>query len=617
MAYHQEGSELVIDGFEKGIADNPFAGLSDIRNANLISTPGECAVNFSTSKISYPIITNATVTNTSASADTVDISGGPTLEGGMAVTFSVRSSAWGITLNTVYWVKDIVAGTTFKLYTDRNLSSLVDITADGGTGTFSTVNMGSLTYAATNTLNPSTIYNYAVDANGRVWGNDVTTLTNQYWTYTGNTTLSNANGNGLVWYQASNGAYAIGLGWLFVFRNGCIDYAPTANLNSTSWVYGWKPSDGSTGNTATVMNTPLGTNNPHAALVGQDNAVYFTDANFLGSFFEITAKAFTPTDTTTYSYAKQALQLPFSEIAQCLSELGTNLLTGGRRNLIYPWNRVATSFSFPIFLPEINVQKMVTVNTNTFIFMGTRGRIYVTNGTNAQLYAKIPDHISGTVDPIFTWGAAGYHKNQLYFGVSVTNSAGTASTKYGGLWAIDMDTNNLRGVNQLSYNSGGTFAGYATVFIQIPGTNALQGTGFYVGWDSGSSTYGMDITSATPYTNYDTYVESDMVPVGTFLNKKTFEIFEWKLSRPLVSGESIRLKMRNDLTTAFTTIGTTGTESVGLMSGVFPATPQEQNQYLQLRAELSSTASSPSYVHLTQIRARAQTSQVIGTAAPL
>lgn len=613
MAYHQEGNEIVVDGFEKGIADNPFAGISDIRNANLISTPGECAVNFSTTKITYGSF-SGNITSANAGADTVTYGGETgTPVTGMSVVFAGGGLPAGISAGTqsatadtnVYWVGSVNTGAkTFTVYSDAGTSSLVNITSDGS-GTVASIDIASPTYstfaraAASNAI----VYYFMIDANGRVWG--INQGNWSFYRFMGNITRANSAGNGIAWYAGY--APSATNGYIFVFRNALIDYM---DVSTFAWTYGWK-----------TMNNVLGIAASHQAIVGQYNGgtVYFCDAAFVGSFYQ-TAQAtpFDPSNASTYTYSAKALSLPSTDIAQCLSELGSNLMVGGQNNLIYPWTQIPLqSFSFPIFLPEINVQRLITVNTNTFIFMGTRGRIYVTNGTNAELYSKIPDHLSGTVDPIFTWGAAGYHKNQLYFGASVTNSVGTALTTYGGLWAIDMETKALRMVNQLSYNSAGSFAGYATVFQQIAGTNVSQGTGFYCGWNTGSSAYGIDISASTPYTNYDTYVESDMIPVGTYLKNKTFEVFEWKLSRPLVSGENVRLKMRNDLTTAFTPIGTSGTADVGQMSGVFPTTPQERNQWLQLRAELNSTASSPSYVRLTQIRARAQTTTQVGVAVPI
>lgn len=591
MSWHQEIDELVWDGFDKGIADSPYLGLGDMRNANIISTPGEAEVNFATTLNSFGAFSGS-VASASAGSDTVTYTGETgTPIAGMALVFTGASLPSGISAATLYWIGNVDTGAkTFKVYTDVGTTALVDILGTG-TGTFVTTDIGTPKHqAVANTPGTSNVLaRFILDANGRAW-------TDQYGTglfrFLGNTTLTNANGNGMVWYAGYSPA---GNGYLFVFRNSLIDYY---NLTAGTWTYGWK-----------TMNTAAGINNSHHSLVGQDNTVYYCDGSFLGSFFQTTVSTpFDPTGSTTYTYASQALRLPSIETSTWLAELGVTLLVGGVRNYIYPWDRTSTSFNFPILLAENNTQRMVTINTNTYCFTGDRGRVYMTNGTNAKLAFKMPDHISGTEDPIFTWGAAGFNKNQLYFGALVTTNSGGALSKYGGLWAVDLATNALRLVNILSY---GTYAGYATVFIPLSGTG--NGTGFYVGWNSGASTYGVDVSSGNPYTNYETYIESDMIPVGTYLKKRTFETFEWKVSRPLVTGENIRMSMRNDLTTAFTVIGTTTSADTGQVQGYFAGTPQEKNLWLQLKVELQSTTSSPSYVRLTQIRARAQATEVIGT----
>lgn len=602
MSYRIEptsvGNDIVIDGFNKGIAPSPYEGISDIKNSNIISVPDEAGVNFKTFANYQTAITSQSCTVT-ASSDVVSYTG-TAINSNAAITFV--STANGITSGTVYWVGN-VSGTSFKLYTTQNLSgSAVDITSDG-TNTFSTVNMGIPMYSASTTSVQipvlSTGTQYLVDSNGRVWR-----AASPIWIYTGNTTLTNAHGNGLGYYEASDGT-----GYLFVFRNSLIDYTATATI---SWVYGWNPADGTTGNTSAVLNFSNGTQSIHETLVGRDNVFYYCDKIYLGSFFEKSGQVFDPTNTATYTFAKKALALPTTDRAQCLAELGTNLLVGGANSFIYPWDRTSTSFSFPIFLSEVNTVKMVTVNTNTFVFCGNRGRIYITNGTQAKLYIKIPDHLSGSLDPIYTWTTAGFNKNQLYFGFKAINNDQTQITNnpYGGLWAVDTDTNALRLSNQLSI---GTYTGYAALFIPVSGT--VSGGAFYVGWSSNIETfaspvYGVDSTSNTgagassqPYSNYETQIDTDMIPVGTLLNPYTPAQLEFKLTTPLVSGEGVKISWRTDLSQSFTQITNGETLTVGAISDVY-TTSFEKAQWIQLRINTKSTNSSPSFVRLREIRIR-------------
>jgi hypothetical protein len=79
--------------------------------------------------------------------------------------------------------------------------------------------------------------------------------------------------------------------------------------------------------------------------------------------------------------------------------LGNQILIGGKFNAIYVWDRLKFYYDYRIYLPETFVTKLLTINTTVYIFSGNRGRIYQTNGSQASLYKKIPDHLSDTVEP--------------------------------------------------------------------------------------------------------------------------------------------------------------------------------------------------------------------------
>lgn len=579
---------MVINGFQNGIADDPYSGISDMRNVNIISIPREASVNFSTSKVSYPTITNATVQSSDAAADTITFLSQTTLEARMSIVFSATTIG-GLSAGTIYWVGAVAGATTCQLFTDQALSVLVNITSNS-TGTFSTLNPTKLLNWAYDSVHG---FDYAIDSTGYVWGTNLATPTG-YWTFAGNTTVTNAGGRGLVCYTTSNNTC-----YLFVFRNKRIDYALSGS--PSSWVYGWNTATGGAG--VDIMETPSGTSNSHQALVGQDNVVYFCDASYIGSFFEKAGQIFDPTSTATFTAATStngtsyALKLPFIEKAQCLAELGVNLLVGGIRNQIYPWDRISTSFKYPILLAENNIFGMVTVNTNTFIFVGNRGRIYITNGTNGQLYKKVPDHLSGTVEPYFTWGGACSIKNQLYFGLQATTNAGAANNNYGGVWAIDLDSKAIRLTNQLSY---ATYAGVASIVFPIFSASPA-GTGLYIGWFDGS-TYGIDQTSSTPYSNYESYIDTDNIPIGSFLEPRTFQNVQWKLSTPLVSGEGVKVWYRKDFSQSFTLIWEKLYDSAATTFSDLSSVNFEKAQWVQIRVQIKSTASSPSYTRLTEIR---------------
>lgn len=310
------------------------------------------------------------------------------------------------------------------------------------------------------------------------------------------------------------------------------------------------------------------------------------------------------TITSAFNFNPQILILPESDQAICLTELGASCLIGGINNIIYPWDETNVSYDAIIRLAENYIAQMVTVNTTTYIFTGNRGRIYVTNGSNAQLFAKMSDHLSGTVNPIYTWYGVTFNRNQIYFGLSVTDNMGNALNLYGGMWALDTDTKALRMLNQSSY---GTYTGYVSALISYNGdsigsTQINNGYGMFTGWYNGTIG-GVDKGIATPYTGGQAYVETDIIPVGQFLTKKTFSNIEFKLATPLVAGESVTLNYRTNITEAYTLITLTGGGATGDLSG-YGAANFQNVQWIQIRPYLTSTASSPSYTRLKELRLR-------------
>lgn len=599
------GQDLVIDGLEKGIAPSPYAGIADIRNANIISIPGQSAVNFDTMAAYQTPLTTISYTAT-ASNDTFTYSGTP-LQIGDSVVFTVSTGTGGIVNGTNYWVRTIGTG-IFTVSASVNSTtgtpiSLFDVTTDG-TGTFSTVNIGQVNQYAQNTPGGTT---YAIDSNGRAWVLNGNLLP----VFLGNTTLTNASGRGIsVWH-----------GYIFVFRNSLIDYCPTGT--TAAWNYGWQ----------TLASNNASFTGSHQTIITPSDVLYWCDGNVIGSLFQtFPGVTFDPTNAGTYTIAGVspgtfALLLPLRDTMNCLAYTATNLVVGGTNNLIYSWDQISETYT-SIIISENNIHQMVTTNTNIFIFAGSRGRIYVTNGAQADLYMKIPDHLSNTTEPNMAWGGVMFNRNQLYFGLTAFDPvSGTLIPQYGGVWAIDVSSgyggswvesqssNTLRHVNILSYE---TYGGYmsAIVALKVTTTNSnisYDEWGFAAAWYDGVSVYGQDISFnvtglATPYSNFETYFISDAVPVGTLQVPKTFSQIEWRTSVPLGSAnDSVRLSYRiNQLTgdaSTWTVIGATTGANAGTISDVYPVNFQYA-QYVQIKCEQKSATSSPTYVPIRELRLR-------------
>lgn len=587
MAYRTEGSEIIIDGWENGISDNPYKGINDMRGVNIVSIPGEASVSFQQTLASFtPFVAHISSADPSTDRLTIDsVSSGdfPTTSG-CAIIFSSQSGLTGITMGVVYWMFS-VGSSTFKIATDPSSQNVVDITATG-TAIITSVNIGEIRYFDKST-------GIALDKNGRAWYSATGTYTFLGNSISGTIGLTNTIGNGLIWYK----------GYLFLFYNSRICYmAYSIGLQPTGvWINEWDPTTGSPSVGTAVFNTATGESNLHYAITGiNDDTIYITDGSYVSSLFQKSGAVFNPANTTTYSWAKQAIanQLPGNDIAQSLAELGSDLLIGGIYNAIYPWNRISTGPRNAILVAENNIAHLLTVNTNTYIFAGKRGRIYKTNGSQAEFFMKIPDHIIGGIDPQIIFNGVAYNKNQIYFGVSTTTNQGNPSIAYRGLWAIDITTNVMR-VPALQSNNNGIVT---AIFSSLTSTT---GFGLFVAWktiDINGNTVltGIDNQSSQPYSSYASYITTDIIPIGQFLKKRTLSNVEFKLTTPLIANEGIKISYRTNMSEAYTLIGETTT--AGALSDYYLVN-FDLSQWLQFKIEMKSTANG-SFVRLYEIRLR-------------
>jgi hypothetical protein len=588
----QSTGDIVINGFQGGIGVSPYQGLTDAKSVNLTNVPGEVDINFSMAKASSPSFSGATVTNVGSNGAGLEIyfTGATGLENGMAIYFT-STTIGGLTTNTPYWVFNCsqTNGTGWcNLMSVFQAGVGVSYTS-GGTGTFNSYNMGMPTaFAKAHSSTRNQLYNYLVDGNGLVWTNQWTTQSG-YWEYTGNTTLTNAFGQGLLYYEASNGTTA--KGYLMVFRGQYIDYFITTDSANWTWHYGWTPS-------GSVLDTSY---NKHPSIVAPNGTVYFGNGSNIIQFYQTSSSTlFDPATPSTYTTNTFPL-LPFTDKVTCLTPLGQNILIGGIGNTIYNWDTISTNTT-PILLPENNVQSLVTVNTNVYVFIGNRGNIYITNGTQVSWFAKVPDHLSGTFEPTFTFTGAIYNRNRLYFGIFAT-VGGNQVGSYTGVWMIDPVTGALSLAHQLSFGS------YTMGWVSALSTGA-SGDEIIAGWvHSGSIDSGVDICTSNPYTGGQSYIISDAIPIGTLLKPITPQQIEFKLAKPLQVGETVELQVASSLDGTFTSVLTVNGDG-SLVSGNSLGFPLQNMQWLYVKAILTGKTSSPSFNRLTELR-------IIGATKPM
>lgn len=597
MAYHIEGKDIVINGFEQGISDSIYTGAADMRNMETLTVPGEASVSLATSNLTLPPVVTALAFTAIASTNIFTVASTSGWYEGMAINFPSIVGAPGFSTATVYYVRNI-SGNTFKISVSPNGSTL-DVTLDTS-GTLT-----SYTYAVNSPIS------YWNEIDGSLSGVNATILsdsTAQVWVYfqgsvgtlPQNTLIFMGNIGGVAASGAKtpNGV-AVWNGYLFLI--GTV-VAGTDILNlgnfitggpAANWTYTWHSLNGQ------------GSNGAIDILASQeDGNLYFVSTNGLDSIILTPGDSFDPVTPATYTINSPAVAVPATDEATCIAELGATILIGGRNSFVYVWDKLAPGFSGLLNVPDTYIYKIVATNQNAYVFAGVRGKIYLTNGSGMDLFKKIPDYLTGSLNTLYNWEDASFARNQLYFSFIAKSPAGTTLDTVAGAWVIDLDNDALRMLNKVS-TSG--YAGVVRMITPRPPSNSgsptsdIVGQNITMGWYENNGNSVISVSSADPYTNYESYLDTELIPVGTFLDPFTPSQIEWKTSAPLVAGEEVRISYRPYGSGSWTVIGTSTT--AGNVSDLFKANFQKV-QWVQFRAETKSTATTPSYTRLTEIRVR-------------
>lgn len=328
---------------------------------------------------------------------------------------------------------------------------------------------------------------------------------------------------------------------------------------------------------------------------------------FFNTYYPVSASG-----KQTISFSPEALNLPFFETSTAIAEQGNTLIIGGLGNTLYPWNQVDTTPSSIINLPENNTVNMITVNNMVYIFAGFKGNIYITNGSTVSPVIKIPDYCAGIAgtpatyfEPYFIWGDAMYLRGRIYFSVQDQTSSKTGNC--GGIWSfvpqqnIYIQQDQGSGMRLENQNSYGNYNGACSVLLPSQNQKAISPQ-FWSAWYSNVSnpSYAIDFTGTT--TGTQAVIETDLVPTGTMLQKKTFQQIEYKVSAPLTAGESVSISYRQNSTDSWVSVGTVISDNT--LSGYVPVSFQT-GQWLQLQITLNvATSSSGSSNRLVHMRVR-------------
>jgi hypothetical protein len=299
MSYKLEkteiGQDIVIQGWNEGVQDNPYEGIYDMRNCDAVTIPGEFSVAMATQVMNTQ---QGAITNLSYTVDPVTnvftYNGVVPLQVGTAITFTNSGGGLPAPLvaNTGYYIVSLYGSTGFNISATYG-GNIIDITTAGtGTNTFSTVNMGTINYFADSLIQGFERIYFALDNAGRAWCTYSANNPNQpqTWIYMNNPQDSTGFGNGLVAYK----------GYLFVFKEIGIDVINfnsggnfsgyTYITNNSNWIYNWQ-------NMRTIVNAIFSAVSHYALVSVNDDSVYFCDLDAVGIIAYDTSATDNPNQT--------------------------------------------------------------------------------------------------------------------------------------------------------------------------------------------------------------------------------------------------------------------------------------------------------------------------------
>lgn len=583
MSYRLEKNgdeqDIVIDGFEKGIADSPFLGIGNIRNLNVRYYEGVAYVNYK--------------------RQACTISGG-TMGKPLYDTTSQDGIIYISDDNQQIWKQSAINSTTFNLLTGSFADSIygiqcwnsylivfyngrIDICGDGsGDGGITSSNWNTGT-AATGVW---PIKGVTITLTGTPAAGDTTATISTY---------TDAQGTARAFWNGPNGTY-----FGIVGGSGQTVLVTMAQNSST---INWYPALNIAGSDSTIAITPTSSTSvtqlAHMSLVSNnDGNLYFGNGANVGAFSLNTNQVFSKGKMQTFNFNVSALGLPPTDGAIWLIELRNLLMVAGNHK-IYPWDRISPQWSNPVPIDE-NISKMINILNNVYILAGNKGNIYISNGYNAQRFKKIPDYISGLIDPQIEYGGIMSHRQNLWFQARFRNS-NTSSTVLIGLFSLNLDTGALVMEAQLSAGLTPSGSSATSLLIDNSGLTLLPYDNYYSAY--GANTSGIDYNNTNLWSSNEPIIETDIIPIGTFAKLRTFKSAEFKLDQPLLSTDSISLYARQSLSDSYTLIGTTNTS---VLSFLYQTIPFEKWQWIQFKVTMSTTgaSSTSSFIRLREIRIR-------------
>ena len=283
-------NDIVISGWEEGIMDDPYQGIYDMRNCEVVSIPGEVSVSSKTQAMQ----TQGAISDVSFTANSgtgvFTYNGTVPLEINTAIYFIGSDLPSGLSEYTAYYILTIPTSNTFTISTMAGGTQKTVSDTGSGTMTFTTIQIGTPQYYAKGIFDITNHY-FMSDSFGRVWVYSNSFFGNTgKWIYMNNRSSENPGTtyweqiNGLIYYKEfllTFNTTSINALWLFnSYYGGSNPYLKW--VTSSSWYNSWQTC-GSTYNSSAESRQAI--NHPN-------DLVYFCNQHYVGSIDEIDGQLF-------------------------------------------------------------------------------------------------------------------------------------------------------------------------------------------------------------------------------------------------------------------------------------------------------------------------------------
>lgn len=315
-----------------------------------------------------------------------------------------------------------------------------------------------------------------------------------------------------------------------------------------------------------------------------DNAISVTAANFLfaslddslyistttGKIYKLEEKAgqtFDPSSSATYTLTANALVLPANMMIVSMCDFGTYIaiaaysIYDSTKGYIYLWDGESTAASNRVIINGGIINSIIAKNNRLYCQVGNKGEWYITDGSSAFLFAKMPESFLSyygafTVD---RYGLDFNEKGNIIFGISQNN--GSNGMTPNGIFELNTETGKISFNNIVSAGVGVTADPISIRALKFDVFRSYR-----VGWASYTSTptYGIDDSSTSlRITSYGAYVTSPFYQLGSSISDRTAKIkgYEIHLTKNLPTNCGLKMWYRTTQGGSWTQWGSTITDT--------------------------------------------------------